>query len=111
MAAAIRVVASISIAMLLSFPSISTHYFGQHFGATEIRRSIVRHTFVAGPASDGLEEIAQIDTQPAAPMPVIAIGVAMPVYPLALGSEVPVFRLLQHFKLGPSSSDAPDPLH
>ncbi|MGD1028567.1 hypothetical protein [Candidatus Binatus soli] len=100
----------LSVAMLLSFPTARAHHFGQHVGATEIRQNIVRHTFVAGPETGGVEKIAHIDAQPAIPMPVIIENVAKGFFPLAIASEVPTFRLLQHFKLGPSRSGAPDPL-
>ena len=50
--------------------------FGQHFGTTEIRQNIVRHTFVAGPETGGVEKIAHIDAQPAIPTPVIVENVA-----------------------------------
>jgi hypothetical protein len=100
----------LSVAMLLSFPIANAHHFGQHFGATEIRQNIVRHTFVAGPEAGGVEKIALIDAQPAIPMPVIIGNVAKSFFPLAIVSKVPTFRILQHFKLGPSRSGAPDPL-
>lgn len=95
--------------MLLSFPAAIPHHFGQHFGSTEIRQNIVRHTFVAGPEA-GEEKIAQIDAQPAIPMPVTIEGVAKRFLPPATISDVPTFRILLHFKLGPSRSDASDPL-
>jgi len=100
----------LSVAMLLSFPIANAHHFGQHFGATEIRQNIVRHTFVAGPEAGGVEKIALIDAQPAIPMPVIIENVANTFFPLGLVSQVPAFRILQHFKLGPSRSGASDPL-
>jgi hypothetical protein len=100
----------LSVAMLLSFPTAGAHQFGQRFGTTEIRQNIVRHTFVAGPEAGGVEKIAHINAQPAIPMPVIVENVAKGFFPQAIVSEVPAFRLLQHFKLGPSRSGAPDPL-
>jgi hypothetical protein len=109
--ASLRAAACIlSVAMLLSFPIANAHHFGQHFGTTEIRQNIVRHTFVAGPEAGGVEKIALIDAQPAIPMPVIIGNVAKSFFPLAIVSEVPAFRLLQHFKLGSSCSGASDPL-
>jgi len=96
--------------MLLSFPTARSHHFGQHFGTTEIRRNIVRHTFVAGPETGGVEKIALIDAQPAIPVPVIIANVARGFFARELASDIPIFRILQHFKLGPSRSSAPDPL-
>jgi hypothetical protein len=95
--------------MLLSFPTARTHHFGQHFGTTEIRQNIVRHTFVAGPEA-GEEKIAQIDAQPAIPMPVTVESVAKSFFRPATISHVPTFRILLHLKLGPSRSGASDPL-
>jgi hypothetical protein len=95
--------------MLLSFPTARTHHFGQHFGTTEIRQNIVRHTFVAGPEA-GEEKIAQIDAQPAIPMPVTIEIVAKSFFAPATVSNLPTFRVLQHLKLGPSRSGASDPL-
>jgi hypothetical protein len=100
----------LSVAMLLSFPMTRAHNFGQHFGTTEIRQNIVRHTFVAGPEAGGVEKIAHIDSQPAIPTPVTIVHLGTRSFPLAIVSNVPTFRILQHFKIGHSSSDAPDPL-
>jgi hypothetical protein len=100
----------VSVAMLLSFPVTRAHNFGQHFGTTEIRQNIVRHTFVAGPESGGEEKIAHIDAQPSIPVPVTIENVAKRFFPLAIVSDVPTFRILQHFKLGLSRSGASDPL-
>jgi hypothetical protein len=109
-AAFLRVAACIvSVAMLLSFPAARPHHFGQHFGATQIRQNIVRHTFVAGPEA-GEKEIAQIDAQPAIPMPVTIEGVAKSFFQPAVISYVPTFRFLLHLKLGTSPSGGSDPL-
>jgi hypothetical protein len=106
----LRVAACIlSVAMLLSFPAARPHHFGQHFGTTEIRQNIVRHTFVAEP-EPGEEEIAQSDAQPAIPMPVTLESVAKSFLSPAIVSNLPTFRILQHLKLGPSRSGASDPL-
>ena len=43
-------------------------------------------------------------------MPVTIEGVAKRFLPPATISDVPTFRILLHFKLGPSRSDASDPL-
>jgi hypothetical protein len=99
----------LSVAMLLSFPAARPHHFSQHFGSTEIRQNIVRHTFVAGPEA-GEDRIAQIDAQPAIPTTVTIEIVAKSFFPLAIVSNLPAFRILQHLKLGPSRSGASDPL-
>jgi hypothetical protein len=99
----------VSVAMLLSFPAARPHRFGQHFGSTQIRQNIVRHTFVAGPEA-GEKEIAQIDSQPAIPMPVTVESVATSFFQPVPISYVPTFRFLLHLKLGPSLSGASDPL-
>ncbi len=110
-AATLRATACIlTVAMLLSFPAARAHQFGQHFGTTEIRQNIVRHTFVARPEASDIEKIALIDAQPATAMPVTIENVAKNFFPQATFSEVPAFRILQHFKLGPSRSGAKDPL-
>lgn len=99
----------VSVAMLLSFPSARTHLYGQHFGTTEIRQNIVRHTFVAGPEAAGVEKVARIDTKPSIPVTVIVENVAKN-FAMPMVSAVPTFRILQHLRLGPSRSDSPDPL-
>jgi hypothetical protein len=110
-ATTIRAAACIlSVAMLLSFPTARAHNFGQNFGATEIRQNIVRHTFVAGPEAGGVEKIALIDAQAANPTPVTIENIAKRLFPVAIAAQVPAFRILQHFKLGPSRSGASDPL-
>jgi len=107
----LRVAACIvSVAMLLSFPLTRAHSFGQHFGTTQIRHSIVRHTFVAGPETSGVEKMVHFDAQPSIPEPVVVASAATRLFPLPLLSIVPTFRILQHFKLGPSRSGATDPL-
>ena len=109
--ASLQAVACIlSVAMLLSFPVARVHNFGQHFGTTEIRQNIVRHTFVAGPETGGVERMTHNDALAAIPTPVIVENVAKCLFPLAIVSDVPIFRTLQHLKLGPSRSSASDPL-
>jgi len=100
----------VSVAMLLSFPTARTHHFGQHFGTTEIRQNIVRHTFVAGPEAGGEEQMAHVDSLPAIPAPVTVGNVAKSFFPLPIVSDVPTFRVLQHLRLGPSRSGSSDPL-
>lgn len=95
--------------MLLSFPAARPHHFGQHFGSTQIRRNIVRHTFVAGPAA-GEEKISQIDAQPAIPVPVTFESFATSFFPPVTASYFPTFRFLLRLKLGPSRAGASDPL-
>jgi hypothetical protein len=110
-AASLSAIACIlSVAMLLSFPVMHAHSFGQHFGTTEIRQNIVRHTFVAGPETGGAEKMTHIDALAAIPTPVIVEHVAKCLFTLATVSDVPTFRILRHFKLGPSRSGASDPL-
>jgi hypothetical protein len=99
----------LGVAMLLSFPAARTLHFRQHFGTTEIRQNIVRHTFVAGPEAAGVEKIARIDSLPVIPTPVTDEKVANSIFRLPIVS-VPTFRMLQHFKLGQSRSGSPDPL-
>jgi hypothetical protein len=110
-ASSLRVAACvISVAMLLSFPLTRPHSFGQHFGTTQIRHNIVRHTFVAGPEAGGVEKIAYIEALTAIPTAVIVENVLVRLSPHRIVPELPTFRILQHFKLGPSRSDASDPL-
>jgi hypothetical protein len=110
-AGCLRVAACVvGIAMLLSFPAVSAHLYGQHFRTTEIRQNIVRHTFVAGPESGSVEQFAHLDAQPSISMPVIIDNVAKRSLLLATASDVPTFRLLHRFKLGPSRSGGSDPL-
>jgi hypothetical protein len=96
--------------MLLSFPLNRAHSFGQHFGTTQIRHSIVRHTFVAGPETSGAEKIVHFDAQSSIPEPAVLASAATRLFPPPLPSIVPTFRILQHFKLGSSRSGASDPL-
>ena len=100
----------VSVAMLLSFPLTRAHSFGQHFGTTQIRQNIVRHTFVAGPETSAIEKILHFEALPSIPEPAVLASAATRLFPLPLFSTVPTFRILQHFKLGPSRSGATDPL-
>jgi len=107
----LRVAACIvSVAMLLSFPVTRAHNFGQHFGTTEIRHNIVRHTFVAGPEAGGVEKIAHFDSLSAIPGPATIENTTARFSTHAIVSEVPTYRILQHLKLGPSRSGPSDPL-
>jgi hypothetical protein len=110
-AVSLRVAACIvSVAMLLSFPVSKAHSFGQHFGTTQIRRNIVRHTFVAGPETGGVERMTHIDALASIPTPLIVENVAKCLLPLATVLQVPPLRIFRHFKLGPSRSSVSDPL-
>ena len=104
----------VGILMLLSFPASASHSFGEHFRTNEVRRSIVRHAFVAGPEADGAQTIAHIDAQPTIPMPVIIESDPKPLDGFELSSQgssdCSFVRLIQRFKLGSSSSGGPDPL-
>jgi hypothetical protein len=104
------VISVVGIVMLLSFPAHSSHQFGEHFRTNEVRRSIVRHAFVAGPETDCAQTIARIDVEPTIPVPVIIESAAKPPAIFELSPEVSLIRLLQRFKLGPSRSGGPDPL-
>jgi hypothetical protein len=110
-AASLRAAACIlSVAMLLSFPSARSLQFGQHFGTTEIRQKIVRHTFVAGPEAGGEEKIAHIDAQPTIPALVNILSVTKSFFCSPAGADIPTFRILRHLRLGASRSGSPDPL-
>src|SRR5579864_2480979 len=100
----------VGILMLLSIPANASHSFGEHFRTNEMRRSIVRHAFVAGPEADGAQTIAHIDAQPTIPMPVIIENDPKPLDVYELSSEFSFVRLIQRFKLGPSRTAGPDPL-
>jgi len=96
--------------MLLTFPLARAHSFGQHFGTTEIRHNIVRHTFVAGPETYGVEEVSHVEVLPAIPITVIVENLAARLSPDTIVSELPTFRILLHLKLGTSRSGTSDPL-
>jgi hypothetical protein len=98
----------VGVVMLLSFPAGASHRFDEHFRANEIRRSIVRHSVVAGPEADGAQTITRIDIEPAIPMPVIAESAVRPLTGIEVSAQVSLIRLLQRFKLGPSRSSGPD---
>ena len=100
----------VGIVMLLSFPANASHNFGEHFRTNEVRRSIVRHAFVAGPEADGAQTIARIDAQPTIPMPMIIESDSKPLNVYELSPESSMVRLIQRFKLGPSRSGGSDPL-
>jgi hypothetical protein len=103
-------ICAVGVAMLISFPTARTNHFRQHFGTTEIRQNIVRHTFVAGPETGAVEDAAHADAQPTTPLPPLIQQASNRFRPLDVTADVPTFRIVQHLKLGPSSSDAPDPL-
>lgn len=103
-------VSVVGIAMLLSFPANSSHHFGGHFRTDEVRRSIVRHAFVAGPETDGAQTITRIDVEPTIPVPLIIENADKPLGTFESSSQVSLICLLQRFKLGPSRSGGPDPL-
>ena len=103
-------VCAIGVAMLISFPTARTHHFRQHFGTTEIRQNIVRHTFVAGPETVAIEEIAHVDAQPATALLPTIQQIACRFRFSEVVADVPTFRIVHHLKLGPPRSGTSDPL-
>lgn len=100
----------VAVAMLLSFPANTSHHFDQHFGVAQVRRSIVRHTSVAGPEDSGVDGIAAIDLEPAIPVPIVIASAAKPLVVFEPRAEVSPVRLLHRYKFGRARSDSPDPL-
>jgi hypothetical protein len=103
-------ICAVGVAMLISFPTARTHGFGQHFGTIQIRQNIVRHTFVAGPETGAIEEIAQVDAHPVTPVPPTILRLASRLSRLLNIPNVATFRIVRHVKLGPTRSGASDPL-
>jgi hypothetical protein len=100
----------VGIVMMLTFPANGSHNFGAHFRSNEVRRSIVRHSVVAGPEADGARTIARVDTKRTIPVPVMAESSAKPLAGFEFSAQVSLIDLLQRFKLGPSRSNGSDPL-
>lgn len=110
-AAFLRVAACIlGVAMLMSFPARRSHQFGEHFGTAQIRQNILRHTFVAGPEDGAVEDVAQIEAQPAIPTPANIEHVAKSFIRVSTVPQIPTFRILRHLRLGASRSGSSDPL-
>ena len=103
-------ICAIGVAMLISFPTARAQHFRQHFGSTEVRQSIVRHTFVAGPETGGVEDVTYADAQPATALLPTILQLANRFRPSEVVADVPMFRILQRLKLGPTRSGASDPL-
>jgi hypothetical protein len=111
LAMAFRVsICAIGVAMLISFPTARAQHFRQHFGTTEVRQNIVRHTFVAGPETVTVEDAAYTDAQPATALLPTILQLANRFRPSEEVADVPTFRIVQHLKLGPTRSGASDPL-
>lgn len=100
----------VGIAMLLTFPAMLNHQFRFHYRAPQVRRTIVRHTFVAQPETDAASHISRADIRPVAVMPALQIQVLRPQpvhsYPILWGSMP---RLSQRLKLCPPRINASDP--
>ena len=103
-------ICAIGVAMLISFPTARAQHFRQHFGTTEVRQNIVRHTFVAGPETGAVEDVTCADAQPARVLLPTTFQLANRFRPSEVVADVPTFRILQRLKLGPTRSGASDPL-
>jgi len=100
----------VSVLMLLAFPMQSAFRLADHFRAPEVRRSIVRHTFIAQHQSGPVDRIARQAVLPAFPAPIDTENVTEPISNIEISSQVPLSRLLLRVKLGPSRSGGRDPL-
>jgi hypothetical protein len=111
MSVALRVVLSvIGIAMLLSFPLNKTHQFQVHFRTPEIRRAIMRNSFVAQPEITGGERVVQANHADAKIPPSVMAALVAPIffkpvssYPIV--SEILPTRFLLRFKPAPKPAD------
>ena len=103
-------ICAIGVAMLISFPSARAQHFRQHFGTTEVRQNIVRHTFVAGPETGTVEDVAYADAQSTTALLPAILQLANRFRPSEVVADVPTFRILQRLKLGPTHSGTSDPL-
>lgn len=103
-------ICAIGVAMLISFPTARVQHFRQHFGTSEVRQNIVRHTFVAGPETGTVEDFAYADAQPATALLPPIVQLADRFRSSEVIADVPTFRIVQHLKLGPTRSGASDPL-
>ncbi len=102
--------ALLGLLMLLAFPMRPVHQFTDHFRASEIRRSVERHTFLAQPEADPAERVARGAILPALTVPVATFSAVKPLAVFEFTSQVPLTRLLLRLKLGPSRASAQDPL-
>ena len=103
-------ICAIGVAMLISFPTARAQHFRQHFGSTEVRQNIVRHTFVAGPETGAVEDVAYAEAQPATTLLPTILQLANRFRPSEVVADVPTFRIVQRLKLGPARSSPSDPL-
>jgi hypothetical protein len=100
----------LGLLMLLAFPMRQVHQFTDHFRASEMRRSVERHTFLAQPEADPAERVAHCALVPALPVPVENQSNVKPVPAFEFTSPVPLTRLLSRLKLGRSRAGSQDPL-
>ena len=104
----------IGVAMLLSFPMNRAHQFRVHFRTPEVRRAIVRNTFMAQPEVTGGERVDANHADAKIPPSVIAALVApvlfKPVSDAPILSEILPTRFLLRFKPAPKPAGGSDPL-
>ena len=116
MSVSIRAAVSvIGIAMLLSFPMNRAHQFQVHFRTPEVRRAIVRNTFMAQPEVTGGERVVHANHADAKIPPSVMAALMAPVLfkPVSdspILSEILPTRFLLRLKPAPKPTGGSDPL-
>jgi hypothetical protein len=105
----------IGIAMLLSFPMNRAHQFQVHFRTPEVRRAIVRNTFMAQPEVTGGERVvhanhADAKIPPSVMAALVAPVLFKPVSDSPIVSEILPTRFLLRLKPAPKPTGGSDPL-
>ena len=110
-AAIIRALACIaSVAMLLTFPTIKSHSFADHFRTPEVRRSIVRHTSIAAVEDATVKSIVRIGIAPTAlPLLLDLKNKFATIRNVELALQSSPTHLFLRLKLGASPAGGEDP--
>lgn len=107
----IRTIACVvSVAMLLTFPTVKPHNFSDHLRTPEVRRSIVRHTQVAQVEDATAKSVERIGIQPdTLPLLLNFKTKVATISNVELAPQASPTRLFLRLKLGASPAGGEDP--
>ena len=107
----IRAIACIvSVAMLLTFPTIKPHAFTDHFRTPEVRRSILRHTQVAEVENGTVKSVVRLGIRPHTLPLLVDFETKFPtISNVELALQALPTRLFLRLKLGASPAGGEDP--
>jgi len=100
----------LGVAMLFSFPANRVDRLDVHLRTPEVRRAIVRNTFIGRPEATGAEQIERETVTPSLAQVILAAVLPQPVTNHLIVSQILHTRFLLRLKSPPRPSPGSDPL-